>query len=79
MTCVRSVKRVVTSVRAQLRELFYLPRNPRVGGAKHPVRDEVVYGGLITGENYAAKLSGVDCRSCRTITVIRHRPLCVGA
>ena len=79
MTCVRSVKRLVTLVWPLLRELFYLLRNPRVSGAKYPVLDEVVYGGLITGENYAAKLCSVDCRSCRTITVISHRPLCVGA
>lgn len=79
MTCVRSFKRLVTSVRAQLRELFYLLRNPRVGGVKHPVRDDVIYGNLLTGENHAAKLSGIDCQPCRTITVIKHRPLCVGA
>ena len=79
MTCVRSVKRLVTSVWTQLRELPYLLHSPRVGGAKHLVRDEVAYGGVVTGENHVAELSGVDCRSCRTTTVISHRPLCVGA
>jgi len=79
MTCVRLVKRLVTSVWTQLPELPSLLRNPRVRGAKRLMRSEVTYGGLVTGQNRAAELSDVDCRPCRITTVISPAPFCVGA